>query len=160
MSCFNKDYFKCFRVCIFEIFHINILLSLYDIFSLSRHCYLFFPCMYPKYPNSASIKPGTYLCLILSDRVLTSFPLPLSPRRKVEIIRTSKTPPFPPLEKPSDISKPYQIYVKQRSCADVNSPNKRKCWTNSRSIITLSSQPSSMFFWDIYEIYNSSIKRK
>ena len=25
----------------------------------------------------------------------------------------------------------YQIYVKQRSCADVNSPYKRKCWTNS-----------------------------
>ncbi len=26
-----------------------------------------------------------------------------------------------------DIAKPYDIYVKQRSCADVNSPYKRKC---------------------------------
>ncbi len=33
--------------------------------------------------------------------------------------------------KASDIAKPYQIYVKQRYWADVNSPYKRKCWTNS-----------------------------
>ncbi len=31
----------------------------------------------------------------------------------------------------SDIAKPYQFNVKQRSCANVKSPNKRKCWTNS-----------------------------
>ncbi len=31
----------------------------------------------------------------------------------------------------SDIAKPYQLNVKQRSCVDVSSPYKRKCWTNS-----------------------------
>jgi hypothetical protein len=30
-----------------------------------------------------------------------------------------------------DINKPYQFHVKQRSCADVNSPYNRKCRTNS-----------------------------
>ncbi len=30
-----------------------------------------------------------------------------------------------------NLSKPYQFRVKQRSCADVNSPYKRKCWTKS-----------------------------
>ncbi len=31
------------------------------------------------------------------------------------------------LNEASDIAKPYQIYVKQRSCTDVNFPYKRKC---------------------------------
>ncbi len=50
----------------------------------------------------------------------TVFPhrVPLSPWRQVEIIETR------------DITKLYQFRVKQRSCADVNSPYKRKCWTN------------------------------
>jgi hypothetical protein len=50
---------------------------------------------------------------------------------QVEIIWTSKLPPYSPLGLASDIAKPYQVRVKQRSCADVNSPYKRKCWTNS-----------------------------
>jgi hypothetical protein len=52
-------------------------------------------------------------------------------RRQVEISWTSKIPSYFPLGKASDIAKPDQIYVKQRSCADVNSPYKRKCWKNS-----------------------------
>ncbi len=52
-------------------------------------------------------------------------PLPLSPRWQVEIIWTSKMPT------PTGIANPYQTYVKQRSWADVISPYKRKCRTNS-----------------------------
>ncbi len=40
-------------------------------------------------------------------------------------------PVHPPTPLASDIAKPYKFNVTQRSCADVNSPCKRKCWTNS-----------------------------
>jgi hypothetical protein len=40
---------------------------------------------------------------------------------------TSEIPPSSPLEQASDTAKPYQIYVKQRSHADVNSPCTRRC---------------------------------
>ncbi len=53
-------------------------------------------------------------------RMLTSSPLPLAPRRQVEIIWTSKI----------TIAKPYQLNIKQRSCTNVNSPYQRKCCTN------------------------------
>ncbi len=42
-----------------------------------------------------------------------------------------KLPPSSPLGQASDIAKPYQIWDMQRSCADMNSPYKRKCWANS-----------------------------
>ncbi len=75
--------------------------------------------------------PFTRLSLILPTELDSStgcrLPPPLSPRRQVEIIWTSKIPPPPSPRKVSDIAKPCQIYVKQRSCADVN----------SRSIISL-----------------------
>ncbi len=48
-----------------------------------------------------------------------------APWRQLAIIWTSKIPPSSPVAEVSDIAKPYQIYVKQRSCGDVNSPYKR-----------------------------------
>ncbi len=61
-------------------------------------------------------------------------PLPLSPRRQLEIILTSKMPPPPHWDRRAIL--PNHIYyilvnVKQRSCADVNSPYQRKWWINS-----------------------------
>ncbi len=49
---------------------------------------------------------------------------PISAERQIEIMRMSKITPSSPLRWASDIAKPYQIYVKQRSCADVKSSYK------------------------------------
>ncbi len=70
----------------------------------------------------------------LAHRVLIIPPPPKAQRRQVEIIWTGKIPHCTPLLPTGigwDITKPYHIYVKQRSCADVNSPYKPKCWTDT-----------------------------
>ncbi len=61
-----------------------------------------------------------------THRVLTPPPAPSSisvaKAGRIEIIGTSEIPPSSPLGSASYIAKPYEIYVKQRSRADVNSP--------------------------------------
>jgi hypothetical protein len=58
--------------------------------------------------------------------VLTPPPLPLIVAKAGRNQSNEKNTPSSPLVQANDIAKPYQIYVKQRSCADVNSPYKRK----------------------------------
>ncbi len=53
-------------------------------------------------------------------------PLPLPLR----VAKAGRNPyPPPPHGLARDTDKPFQILDMQRSCADVNSPYKRKCWT-------------------------------
>jgi hypothetical protein len=58
-------------------------------------------------------------------------PLPSS-AQQVEILEIfwMRNTPLLPSGIGERYSQPYKVYVKQRSCADVSFPYKRKCWTN------------------------------
>ncbi len=58
-------------------------------------------------------------------------PLPLSGAKTGSNYLNEYNTPFLPTEIGEHKAKPYNIYVKQRFCADVKSPHKRKFWTYS-----------------------------
>ncbi len=109
---------------------------------LKRRLYPFFRYSVLVYARSLSFLAGIFsLCLYLWSTLFGGstgcWPPPSFPKRnegRLKIIWTSKTSHhFPILGLASDIAKLFQIniYVKHRSGADMNSPFKRKCWTNS-----------------------------